>query len=87
MGDDVPYAIENDAGGLLELPVDWTLDDWPPYVHNRDFRFMMPISAPQRAIEVFRSEFDADWRHGGLWLPSGIPSCQGGLRASMRRSI
>ena len=79
MGDDVPYAIENDAGGLLELPVDWTLDDWPPYVHNRDFRFMMPISAPQRAIEVFRSEFDANWRHGGLVVTVWHPFVSGRL--------
>lgn len=80
MGDDVPYKIENQTGALIELPVDWTLDDWPHYVHNRDFKFMMPISAPEKTGEVFRSEFEANYATGGLcttvWHPfvSGRPS-------------
>lgn len=68
MGDDVPYMLRHARGKLLELPPDMTLDDWPHYMHNRDFRFTMPISAPARAMEVFRAEFDSIWRHGGLWM-------------------
>lgn len=77
MEDDIPYAIENDRGSMLELPIDWTLDDWPHYVHNRDFRFMMPISAPHRAIEVFRAEFEAAWTYGGLWISVWHPFVSG----------
>jgi peptidoglycan/xylan/chitin deacetylase (PgdA/CDA1 family) len=68
MGDEIPYRLHHSSGSLLELPVDWALDDWPHYMHNRDFRFMMPISAPARAMEVFRAEFDAAWRHGAMWI-------------------
>jgi peptidoglycan-N-acetylglucosamine deacetylase len=68
MGDDVPYMLRHASGQLLELPPDMTLDDWPHYMHNRDFRFTMPISAPARAMEVFRAEFDSAWRHGGMWI-------------------
>ncbi|MFI4994943.1 MAG: polysaccharide deacetylase [Hyphomicrobiales bacterium] len=79
MGDDIPYALKDASGQLLEFPTDWTLDDWPHYVHNRDFHYMMPISAPQRAIEVFRAEFDAAWRYGGLWISVWHPFVSGRL--------
>ena len=64
---------------MLELPVDWALDDWPHYMHNRDFRFSMPISSPNRAMEVFRAEFDAAWRHGALWISVWHPFVSGRL--------
>jgi len=79
MGDDIPYAVSDASGSLLEFPVDWTLDDFPHYAHNRDFRFMMPISSPQRAMEVFRAEFDAAWEQGGLWISIWHPFLSGRL--------
>ena len=39
----------------------------------------MPISAPQRAMEVFRSEFDAAWEFGGLWISVWHPALSGRL--------
>ncbi|MGD9744482.1 MAG: polysaccharide deacetylase family protein [Hyphomicrobium sp.] len=77
MGDDVPYMLRHANGTLLELPTDMTLDDWPHYMHNRDFRFTMPISAPSRAIEVMRAEFDAAWKHGGMWISVWHPYVSG----------
>ena len=79
MGDDIPYAVGDGKSSLLEFPVDWTLDDFPHYAHNRDFRFMMPISSPQKAMEVFRAEFDAAWEYGGLWISVWHPFLSGRL--------
>ena len=79
MGDDVPYVLRHKTGSLLELPTEWCLDDWPHYVHNRDFRHQMPISPPSRAIEVFRAEFDAAWKHGALWVSVWHPFVSGRL--------
>jgi peptidoglycan/xylan/chitin deacetylase (PgdA/CDA1 family) len=79
MGDDMPYLLRHRTGSLIELPTDWMLDDWPHYVHNRDFRFVMPISPPSRAIEVFQAEFDAMWRHGALWISVWHPFVSGKL--------
>ena len=68
MSDDVPRLLMGKNGGtLVEFSIDWTSDDWPHYMHNRDFDFMMPISSPARAMEVFRSEFDATWDYGSHW--------------------
>ena len=80
MGDDVPYLLRHEAGGdLIELPTQWSLDDWPHYMHSRDFNYAMPISAPQRALEVYRSEFDAAWDYGGLWVSVWHPFLSGRL--------
>ena len=79
MGDDVPYLLRHKTGSLLELPTDMCLDDWPHYMHNRDFRYMMPISAPSQAIEVYRAEFDSAWRHGALWVSVWHPFVSGRL--------
>ena len=77
VGDDIPYLLRHEAGTMIELPAGWTIDDWPQYVHNRDFNFTMPISAPARAMEVFRAEFDAAWSHGGLWVSVWHPFVSG----------
>lgn len=79
MGDDVPYLLENDVGKLLELPSDYALDDWPQYVNMKEFGFLMQIRSPERALEVFRAEFDAAWRHGGLWISVFHPFVSGRL--------
>lgn len=79
MGDEIPYMLEGAAGRLLELPVDWTFDDWPHYMHNRDFGYAMPIAAPARAMEVFRSAFDAAHRYGALLITVWHPFLSGRL--------
>lgn len=79
VGDDVPYLIGNRAGQLIELPSDYALDDWTQYVHMKEFNCTMPIRAPERAMETFRAEFDAAWRHGGLWVSIFHPFVSGRL--------
>ena len=79
MGDDQPHLIENDRGNLVELPTSWTLDDWPQYMHNEDFQFVMPIRAPHRGIEVFEAEFEAAWKHSGMWIAVWHPFLSGRL--------
>jgi peptidoglycan/xylan/chitin deacetylase (PgdA/CDA1 family) len=78
-GNDVPYLIGNEKGDLIELPTDLSLDDWPQYVNLGEFNYSMPIASPGRAMEVFRAEFDAAWRHGGLWVSVWHPFVSGRL--------
>lgn len=79
VGDDIPYRLKADKGTLVELPSDFALDDWVQYVNMKEFVFMMPIQAPERAMEVFRAEFDAAWNHGGLWISVWHPFVSGRL--------
>lgn len=81
MGDDVPYLIESRATGerLVEIPSHWGLDDWPQYVHAMDLDYMMPLRAPRQGFEIYRQEFEAARRHGGLWIPVVHPFASGRL--------
>ena len=79
MGDDVPYIIRAGCGELIELPSHWGLDDWPPYVHSIDLDYVMPVRGPKEVVRGFRSEFDAAWEHGGLWISVWHPFVSGRL--------
>jgi len=77
MGDDVPFLISNGRKTMVELPSDISLDDWTQYVCLKDFGYMLPIASPARAMEVFRAEFDAAWKYGGLWIAVWHPFVSG----------
>jgi peptidoglycan-N-acetylglucosamine deacetylase len=68
MGDDVPYILDSPGGELVELPIDTAADDWAQYAHTYDFDFLLPIRAPDRAVEVFQAEVDAAIEYGGMWI-------------------
>jgi peptidoglycan/xylan/chitin deacetylase (PgdA/CDA1 family) len=60
MGDDRPYLHE----GLLELPVHWSLDDWP-HLHWKPGRGDA-FTAPEAFLDTWLREFDSalnDGRH------------------------
>jgi peptidoglycan/xylan/chitin deacetylase (PgdA/CDA1 family) len=77
LGQDIPAMIENDRGRLVELATDLSLDDWTHYACIRDFNWMLPVASPERATEVYRAEFDAAWRHGGMWIGVWHPFVSG----------
>jgi peptidoglycan/xylan/chitin deacetylase (PgdA/CDA1 family) len=79
MGDEVPYRLSNGEGSLIEMPTHYAMDDWPHYMASRDFSYIMPVKAPSHAMDVFRAEFDAAWRHGGLWIAVWHPFLSGRL--------
>jgi len=61
MGDDRPYPLAN---GLLEIPVHWSLDDWP-HLHWKPGRGDA-FTAPQAFLETWLAEFESakeDNRH------------------------
>lgn len=79
MGDDIPYLIDAAGGSLVEIPSHWGLDDWPQYVQSMDLDYMMPIRAPEAGWTPFAQEFEAAYRHGGLWVPVVHPFATGRL--------
>ena len=80
MGDDIPYILAPPEGEVMELPVSWATDDWPPYVHSIDLDYMFQIMSPDRAMEIFMAEFNAMRRAGGgLWIGIWHPFVSGRL--------
>lgn len=85
MGDDVPYILQAGEKELVELPVSWATDDWPPYVHSIDLDYMMQVMSPDRAMEIFLAEFEAmRAAGGGLWIGIWHPFVSGRLSRWMR---
>jgi peptidoglycan-N-acetylglucosamine deacetylase len=57
MGDDRPYVEELDGRRLLELPVHWSLDDWPYYGWSVDRGGN--LFAPSTWLETWLAEFES----------------------------
>ncbi len=79
MGDDIPYILKTDHGELIEFPCHNGVDDWPQFANYTDFKYEMPIKAPSKGIEIFREEFDAMYKYGGLWISVWHPFVIGRL--------
>jgi peptidoglycan/xylan/chitin deacetylase (PgdA/CDA1 family) len=65
MADDRPYELlENgQATGMVELPVEWILDD-APLVDPLGQRY----SAPRELLQVYIDEFDRAWEERGMFI-------------------
>lgn len=84
MGDDIPYILRVPKGDIVELPSHWALDDWSPYVQSMDLDYMMQIMSPDRAMEIFMAEFEAQWEARGLWIAVWHPFVSGRLARWLR---
>ncbi|MDX6513730.1 MAG: peptidoglycan-N-acetylglucosamine deacetylase [Gaiellaceae bacterium] len=64
MGDDRPYIEEHEGSRILELPVHWSLDDWPHFAWTIEGGGV--IGHPDTVLEIWLAEFEsalADRRH------------------------
>jgi peptidoglycan/xylan/chitin deacetylase (PgdA/CDA1 family) len=69
MADDSPYEVLADGQptGVVELPVEWILDDYPYFGMDR-FSPIRPHSPPSHVYEIWEAEFDRAYEEGGLFL-------------------
>ena len=65
MADDRPYELDaaGEPTGLIELPVEWILDD-APLVNPLGGRY----SAPRDVLQVYKDEFDVAYEEGTMFL-------------------
>ncbi|NLU74465.1 polysaccharide deacetylase [Streptomyces sp. HNM0575] len=68
MADDEPYEVlaGGRATGLVEIPVDWIRDDAPYFTMDR-FGALRPYTRPRDVLEIWKDEFDAAYRDGGVF--------------------
>jgi peptidoglycan/xylan/chitin deacetylase (PgdA/CDA1 family) len=78
MGDDRPYEIvaEGKPTGLVELPVDWILDDFTYYSYDRTVYAYHRVG-DNDVYEVYRAEFDKAYEEGTLFLLTMHPFVTG----------
>lgn len=65
MADDRPYELvaEGEATGMVELPVEWILDDAPLFNPLGD-----SYASPREVLQVWKDEFDVARREGTMFL-------------------
>jgi peptidoglycan/xylan/chitin deacetylase (PgdA/CDA1 family) len=69
MADDAPYLVLSDGEptGVVELPVEWILDDYPYFGMDR-FSTIRPHTPPSAVFEIWAAEFDQAYEEGGLFV-------------------
>jgi peptidoglycan/xylan/chitin deacetylase (PgdA/CDA1 family) len=69
MADDGPYEV-NAGGrptGIVELPVEWILDDYPYFWMDRAST-VRPTMTPEEVFSIWRAEFDVAYEERGLFI-------------------
>jgi len=78
MDADVPYLLDVDGTrSLVEIPIQWALDDWEQYAFIPDFSGSGVISTPTRVLELWTLELDALHAEGGCFVLTNHPFLSG----------
>jgi len=68
--------MDGEPTGVVELPVEWIRDDAVYFNMNR-FASLRPYTPPEGVFDIFRREFDAAYREGGLFQLTMHPHMTG----------
>ncbi|BBY74443.1 polysaccharide deacetylase [Mycolicibacterium parafortuitum] len=80
MDADHPYELSIRPGAdqsLVEIPIQWALDDWEQYCYLPDISGSGLIESPRKARELWQLEFDALRGVGGCWVLTNHPFLTG----------
>ncbi len=83
MDADLPYPLAStaehspDGAPLIEIPIQWALDDWEQYCFLPSVTELGPIQTPAHAVELWRSELHGMRRFGGCWVLTNHPFLSG----------
>jgi peptidoglycan/xylan/chitin deacetylase (PgdA/CDA1 family) len=72
------YELElnGEPTGVVELPVEWIRDDAVYFNMNR-FAGLRPYTPPEAVFDIFKREFDAAYREGGIFQLTMHPHISG----------
>lgn len=77
MDADIPYELAVGDTSLVEIPIQWALDDWEQYCFLPEVSGSGLIESPRKARELWQLEFDALRRAGGCWVLTNHPFLSG----------
>lgn len=80
MDADVPYELAIRPGAqqsLVEIPIQWALDDWEQYCYLPEISGSGLIETPAKARELWQGEYDAMTAEGGCWVLTNHPFLSG----------
>lgn len=68
MGNDIPYEVRAGDGVLMELPVQWVLDDAPYFGYPPGERGPSPMASPHQVYDIWSQEFEGIYRYGRYFM-------------------
>lgn len=77
---DAPYRFQvspQSTATLVEIPVDWALDDWEQYAFYPGWTGSGVIESPKKAGEMWLLEAESQHRQGGCWVLTNHPFISG----------
>jgi peptidoglycan/xylan/chitin deacetylase (PgdA/CDA1 family) len=80
MDADHPYELAVTPGAdesLVEIPIQWALDDWEQYCYLPEISGSGLIESPCKAREIWQLEFDGLRKVGGCWVLTNHPFLTG----------
>ncbi|MEU9332922.1 polysaccharide deacetylase [Streptomyces sp. NPDC048290] len=78
MDADVPYELAVSGGSsLVEIPVQWALDDWEQYCYLPGISGTGLIESPAKVLEMWTLEFQALHQEGGCFVLTNHPFLSG----------
>jgi len=77
MDADTPYELAVGEQSLVEIPIQWALDDWEQYCYLPDIAGSGLIESPRKARELWQLEFDALRDVGSCWVLTNHPFLSG----------
>ena len=77
MDSDWPYELSAGTGRLVEIPVQWALDDWEQYCYVPDVFGTGLIESPAKAAEMWSLELAALRDEGGCFVLTAHPFLSG----------
>ncbi|MEU6577328.1 polysaccharide deacetylase [Streptomyces sp. NPDC046805] len=79
MDADVPYelSVPGSPSPLVEIPIQWALDDWEQYCYLPGISGSGLIESPRKALEIWSLEFEAVRQEGGCFVLTTHPFLTG----------
>ena len=82
MDADYPYELavspgDGDQPSIVEIPIQWALDDWEQFCFLPDISGSGLIETPAKARELWQSEFEGLRSVGGCWVLTNHPFLSG----------
>ena len=76
MDDESPYALETPAGRLIEIPIQWALDDAEYWAHTRTNRDKA-LADPETVFRFWSDEFNGMYEDGACYVLTLHPFISG----------
>lgn len=77
MDADTPYELAAGDTSIVEIPVQWALDDWEQYCFLPEISGSGLIETPAKATELWHAEFRGLREVGGCWVLTNHPFLSG----------